>query len=86
MISAGGEAWIGLDLGTSGLKGLAIGGSGQVLGRAAAAYPTSRSAERVAEQDPARWLAAVSSVAAGLASQVPADRWRAIGLSAMMPD
>jgi xylulokinase len=79
------DLYIGLDLGTSGLKAVAIRGSGQVIARASAAYPTSRPASRAAEQDPQDWLLAVEQVAAGLAAKAPPRRWRAIGLSGMIP-
>jgi xylulokinase len=79
------SVFIGLDLGTSGLKGVALDDSGAVLGHGSAAYPTHRPAAHAAEQDPADWLRAARVVAARLAEQVPAARWAAIGLSAMLP-
>jgi len=80
-----GSVFIGLDLGTSGLKMVAIDESGAVAGRGSAAYPTHRPAAHAAEQDPADWLSAAERAAAEVAAQVPAGRWRAIGLSAMLP-
>ena len=77
--------YLGLDLGTSGLKGIALGPSGQVLARASAAYPTSRPGPGAAEQEPRDWISAVEQAAAQLATEAPASRWRAIGLSAMIP-
>lgn len=78
-------AVIGLDLGTSGLKGVAVGADGTVLARGSAGYPTRRPAEGACEQDTADWLTAVERVTARLAEAIPAARWRAIGLSAMIP-
>lgn len=77
--------YVGLDLGTSGLKGVALDGGGRVLGRARASYQTARPAPGAAEQDPADWLSALAVVVAALAATVPAARWRAVGLSGMLP-
>ncbi|MFN8630228.1 MAG: FGGY family carbohydrate kinase [Chloroflexota bacterium] len=76
---------VGLDLGTSSLKGVAVDASGRVLARASAGYPTARTSPGCAEQDPAAWLAAVGAVVGSLLGTVPAERWAAIGLSAMLP-
>ncbi|HEX9517337.1 MAG TPA: FGGY family carbohydrate kinase [Streptosporangiaceae bacterium] len=80
-----GALHLGLDLGTSGLKAIALDGSGDVVARARADYPTSRTRPGAAEQDPRDWTRAVEQVAAELASDAPPRRWRAIGLSAMLP-
>jgi sugar (pentulose or hexulose) kinase len=76
---------VGLDLGTSGLKGVAVDAAGRVLARASGAYPTSRPTPGCAEQDPGDWLGAVKTVVAALSAQVPAERWDTIGLAAMLP-
>ena len=39
-VPGGQDAFIGLDLGTSGLKGVAVAASGAVLARGSARYPT----------------------------------------------
>jgi len=77
--------YIGLDLGTSGLKGVALATSGTVVARGGAAYATRRPAAAAAEQAPADWLSAVEAVAGQLRRVVPPERWRGIGLSAMIP-
>lgn len=77
--------FVGLDLGTSGLKGLALTGSGAVVARASAGYPTARPEAGAAEQDPDDWLAAIWTVAAALAADADPASWSAIGLSAMLP-
>lgn len=79
------DLYLGLDLGTSGLKGVAMRGSGEVIARASAAYPTSRLSSRAAEQDPRDWITAVEQVAAALAARARPRLWRAIGLSGMIP-
>ncbi len=80
-----GEVFIGLDLGTSGLKGVAMSNDGTLVATASAGYETSRALPGRAEQDPAGWFSAVAEVVASLAGTVPADRWAGIGLSAMLP-
>lgn len=80
-----GDVYIGLDLGTSGLKAVALAASGAILARGSAAYPTHRPAAGACEQDPADWRRAVEQVVAQLAEVTPARRWRAIGLSGMIP-
>jgi xylulokinase len=76
---------LGLDAGTSSLKALVLDGAGQVLGEAAAAYPTLTPAPGWAEQDPeAWWAAAVTAVRTAMA-EVGADAEVAgIGLSGQM--
>jgi xylulokinase len=83
--NAAGGAWIGLDLGTSGLKGVALTAAGTVAARASAGYPTAHPMAGASEQDPADWLRAVEQVTGQLAAAIPARRWRGIGLSGMIP-
>ena len=77
--------YLGLDLGTSGLKGIALDPGGEVVARASVGYPTARTADGAAEQDPRDWITAIEKVTAHLAASAPPGRWRAIGLSAMIP-
>jgi xylulokinase len=77
--------YVGLDLGTSSLKGVALTTAGQVVARAYGAYPTRRDRVGWAEQDPASWLTAARSVVGQLAAVVPNTRWAGIGLAAMIP-
>jgi xylulokinase len=75
-------ALIGLDIGTSGVKGIALDQTGQVVGRAGHAYPLSTPRPGWAEQDPELWWAAAQTVLSALAEQAgPAE---AIGLSGQM--
>lgn len=77
---------IGLDLGTSSLKAIAVGvRSGRVLARERRPYPTHRPEPGAAEQAPQDWMAAVVGVLGRLAAATDADRWEGIGLSAMLP-
>ena len=79
------DVYIGLDLGTSGLKGVALAPEGTVVAQGGAAYPTHRPSAGACEQAPQSWLTAVESVAAQLRNAVAPRRWRGIGLSAMIP-
>jgi xylulokinase len=79
------DIYVGIDLGTSSLKAVALDVCGAVLARASAVYPTHRPAVGACEQDPADWQRALEQAAAQLAQVVRPSRWRAIGLSGMMP-
>src|SRR5215470_17586161 len=69
------DAYIGLDLGTSGLKGVALAPEGTVIARGGAAYPTRRPTPGACEQAPQSWTAAAESVAAQLRDAVAPRRW-----------
>jgi gluconokinase/xylulokinase len=78
--------FVGLDLGTSSLKAVAVGAGGEVAARARASYPTARPEPGAAEQSPADWWTAVEAAVAALrAGGAPPERWAAVGLSAMIP-
>ncbi len=79
------DVFIGLDLGTSGLKAVALTASGAIAARASAAYPTHQPAPGAYEQDTGDWLRAVAQVVTRLGQEIPVGRWRAIGLSGMIP-
>jgi len=79
------EVFVGLDLGTSGLKGLALEESGGMVASARCDYPTRRASPGRAEQTPGDWTSAVRRVIERLANAAPADRWSAIALSGMIP-
>jgi xylulokinase len=85
MTTRGPDVWIGLDLGTSGLKAVALTTAGELLARGSAAYPTHRPVAGACEQDTGDWQRAVERAIAQLAEVVPVRRWRAIGLSGMLP-
>src|SRR5215210_342848 len=71
---------VGLDVGTSGVKALAVSSAGQVLARAEAGYGLSTPRPGWAEQDPADWWAATERVLA----ELRADDVAGIGLSGQM--
>jgi len=80
-----GTVYIGLDLGTSGLKAVALGASGAILAQRRVGYPTDRPAAGAYEQDPGDWLRAAERALAQVAEVVPPRTWRAIGLTGMIP-
>ncbi len=77
---------LGIDLGTSAVKVVAVDGHGEVLGTGTAAFPTHSEVPAQAEQDPADWIAAVAAAAADL-NLPPQLRARVagIGLTAQLP-
>jgi xylulokinase len=76
------EALVGVDVGTSGVKGVAIDPNGMVLTRIEAGYPLSTPQPGWAEQDPADWVRATKSVLDQLRSSV--GSFAGIGLSGQM--
>lgn len=77
---------IGLDLGTSSLKAIAVEvASGRVLHRIRQPYTTHRPEPGAAEQAPQDWMAAAIGALGRLASATGAEHWAGIGLSAMLP-
>ena len=76
--------FIGLDLGTSGLKGLLIGDDQKIVAEAAAPLTVSRPHDGWSEQAPADWIAAAEVVFDGLAAAHDLDGVAGIGLSGQM--
>ncbi|SFR16549.1 xylulokinase [Poseidonocella sedimentorum] len=76
--------YLGLDLGTSGLKGLLLDADQTVLGEATAPLSVSRPQDGWSEQLPADWLSAASAVIDALAAEHDMSAVRAIGLSGQM--
>jgi len=79
------QVLIGLDLGTSGLKGVALSTRGAVVASARADYPTHRPVTGASEQDPHDWITALKVVVAELSQVASSDIWLGIGLSGMIP-
>lgn len=63
------DTFLGLDLGTSGLRGLLVDAQGRVLAEAEAEYEVSRPLPGWSEQAPADWTQAVQTVVSRLRSQ-----------------
>ncbi|MBJ3776058.1 xylulokinase [Acuticoccus mangrovi] len=76
--------FLGLDLGTSGLKGVLIDERQQVVAEALAPLSVARPHPGWSEQTPADWIAAAEMVLAVLAEKVPLDGVAGIGLSGQM--
>jgi xylulokinase len=76
--------YIGLDLGTSGLKGIVINDAQEVLAEATAPLDVSRPHDGWSEQDPATWLTAADRVMRALGAKVSLAAVRGIGLSGHM--
>ncbi|MBT8458856.1 MAG: xylulokinase [Boseongicola sp.] len=75
--------YLGLDLGTSGLKALVIDDAQRVVAQASAGLEVTRPQSGWSEQDPLSWIAACESVLRDLPSDVKAQV-QAIGLSGQM--
>ena len=78
--------YIGLDLGTSGLKAILADDAQQVQASATQRYPIDSPAPGWAEQNPAHWMTSVSAAMAALRDASPKayHATRAIGLSGQM--
>ncbi|MEO1732078.1 MAG: xylulokinase [Pseudomonadota bacterium] len=73
--------FLGLDLGTSGLRALLAAPDGMVIASAEANYDVSRPAPGWSEQDPFDWVAACKAVIAELKSVVPQQMAQVQGLA-----
>ena len=78
--------YLGLDLGTSGLKGLLIDNTGRLAGSSTAPLAVLRPHEGWSEQDPATWIRAAETVIENLIHKFPASMksLHGIGLSGQM--
>ncbi len=78
--------YLGLDLGTSGVKALLMNGDQKVVASASAALSVSRPHEGWSEQEPADWIAAAEEAIGALAQSHPQEMsaLRGIGLSGQM--
>ncbi len=76
--------YLGLDLGTTGLKGVLIDAAQTVVAQATAPLAVSRPAEGWSEQDPADWIAAARDVLQALAAETGLGQVAGIGLSGQM--
>lgn len=77
--------YVGIDLGTSSLKALAVDASGTTRGHSRQPYATHRPEIGAAEQDPADWIRAIHDAITDLRDQTDASTWRAAALTGMMP-
>ncbi len=76
--------YIGLDLGTSSLKGIVLDEAQNVVAEAALPLSVQRLHDGWSEQDPFTWIEACKGVMNALGARVPLDAVRGIGLSGHM--
>jgi xylulokinase len=78
--------YLGLDLGTSGVKAMLIDGDQKIIGSASGSLEVSRPHSGWSEQDPAHWIRATEEAVAGLKAKFPKELGavRGIGLSGQM--
>lgn len=76
--------YLGLDLGTSGLKAILIDDAQKMVAEASAPLTVSRPADGWSEQSPADWIAAAEQVFDALAAQHSLSAVRGLGLSGQM--
>ncbi len=76
--------YIGLDLGTSGLKAVLINDAQTIIAEAHAPLTNARPQAGWSEQDPADWITAAGDVMVALCAQHALDAVRGIGLSGQM--
>ncbi|CAD7030735.1 xylulokinase [Pseudorhizobium halotolerans] len=78
--------YLGLDLGTSGVKAMLIDGDQRIIGSASGALDVSRPHPGWSEQDPAHWIRATEEAVAGLKAKFPKElaAVKGIGLSGQM--
>ena len=78
--------YLGIDIGTTATKAILVDGAQGVVGRAQTTYPTSHPTPGLAEQDPALWVDAASSVLDRLRTEAPRayGAVEALGLSGQM--
>ncbi|MHB1244459.1 MAG: FGGY family carbohydrate kinase, partial [Gaiellaceae bacterium] len=68
-------ALVGIDVGTSGVKALALSPAGEILARAERTYPLSTPRPGWAEQDPEAWWSAAQGALADLAVEPTSIGW-----------
>ncbi len=76
--------YLGLDLGTSGLKGVVVAPDQTILAETTAPLSVARPYSCWSEQDPADWIAACEAVLTALGAKVDLEGIEAIGLSGQM--
>ena len=83
---------IGIDLGTSAVKLVALDAAGRIAGNGTAAFPTNSKLPGQAEQSPADWLTALTAAALDLKRELAesarasqSDEFLAIGLAGQLP-
>jgi xylulokinase len=78
------DLFLGLDVGTSGVKAILVSGSGDIAAAASAPLPMATPEPGWAEQDPADWWAATIAAVRSALGKAPGSRVVSIGLSGQM--
>src|SRR3546814_65729 len=78
--------YLGLDLGTSGVKAMLIDGDQRIVGSASSSLDVSRPHSGWSEQDPSDWIRAAEEAVGGLKQKFPKElaAVKGIGLSGQM--
>lgn len=84
MTSRSNDVVIGVDVGTSSCKALALDRSGEVVARAGAEHPLEHPHPGWAEQDPRHWIEGLTTTVRRVAAEVGPERVRAIGVAAQV--
>ena len=84
MTARPGSAYLGIDLGTSGLKVVLLGGDGSVVAEAEQGYDVQSPQPGCAETDPYEWHSALTSALDRLAASAPGVKVSATGLAGQM--
>lgn len=74
------KLFLGVDVGTSGVRGIAIDGAGGVVAQASAALPAPLALDGGLRQDPELWWQATARVVGDIAAAVPGHRLAAIAI------
>lgn len=84
MCCVGAETILGIDVGTTSIKGAILGTDGQSHASFTAPYPTARPAISRVEQDPQDWLARIDAALADFNARGLVGKVRAIGLTSQV--
>lgn len=74
------DLYLGIDVGTTAIKGGLFGADGALVAQASQAYPTSRRTPDIVEQNPQHWVDGVVAVMDAILGQGRAARVAAVGL------
>ncbi len=74
------DLFLGIDVGTTAIKGGLFGADGALVAQASQAYPTSRRTPGIVEQNPQHWVDGVVAVMDAILGQGRAARVAAVGL------
>jgi len=78
------DRYVGIDLGTSGLKLAVVGEDGSILAESQAEYTVDSPRPGWAETDPAAWISGLEAALAAVAASLAQGRLRAVGVAGQM--